>query len=69
MKDEVKFMMQPYSPKLMDIMFDLTDAEKIRLFYELAKYLNQNMEVDEDDNAMVEIADSIANIINAIDNL
>ena len=69
MKDEVKIMMQPYSPKLMDLMFDLTDAEKIRLFYELAKYLNQNMEVDEDDNAMVEIADSIANIINAIDNL
>ena len=62
-------MMTPYSPKLMQIMASITDVEKIRLFYELAKYLNSNMEVDEDDNAMVELAGSIANVVQAIDNL
>jgi hypothetical protein len=62
-------MMTPYSPKLMQIMASITDVEKIRLFYELAKYLNSNMEVDEDDNAMVELAESIANVVQAIDNL
>lgn len=62
-------MMNPYSPKLVQIMNELTDEEKLRMFYELAKYLNSNMEVDEDDDEMVEIADNIANILNSIENL
>ena len=61
--------MNPYSPKLAKIMNDLTDGDKIRLFYELAKYLNENMEVDEEDDGMVAIADSIADVLNAIENL
>jgi hypothetical protein len=61
--------MNPYSPKLVQIMNSLTDEEKIRLFYELAKYLNENMEVDEEDDGMVAIVDSIADFLNAVENL
>lgn len=62
-------MINPYSPKLVKIMNDLTDGEKVRLFYELAKHLNNNMEIDENDDKIMKFSDSIANVINAIDNL
>ncbi len=56
--------MMPYSPKLMDIMFNLTNAEKVRLFYELAKSLNNYMVLDATDEEITKMIEAIESIIN-----
>lgn len=61
-------MMQPMNEKLNKIMEETTDREKIRLFYELGKYITTNVDVTDDED-MENIFDEIANVINAIDNL
>lgn len=61
--------MMPNSPKLIDIMQNLNEAEKVRLFYELAKYLNNNIVVNEENDAMMEVADNIASLLNAMENI
>ena len=53
--------------KLEKIMNETTDTEKIRLFYELAKYIVDNTEAEDDD--MENLFDDIANVINDIENL
>lgn len=50
------------------IMVETTDTEKIRLLYELAKYVVCNIgETDDDD--MENLIEDIANVINDIENL
>ena len=61
-------MMQPMNEKLNKMMEETTDREKIRLFYELGKYITTNVDVTDDED-MENIFDEIANVINAIDNL
>ena len=54
--------------KLEKIMKETTDTEKIRLFYELAKYIVYNADETEDDD-MENLFEDIANVINDIENL
>ena len=44
------------------------DKQKIRMFYELTKYMHENMEYGEDDD-MNNLMDDIANVKNDIENL
>lgn len=53
--------------KLEKIMKEITDTEKIRLFYELAKYIVNNAEAEDDD--MENLFNDIANVVNDIENL
>ncbi len=50
------------------IMKETSDKEKIRLFYELAKYINENVE-DSDDDEMNNLFADIKTIIDDIENL
>lgn len=54
--------------KLEKVMKETTDTEKIRLFYELAKYIVYNADETEDDD-MENLFEDIANVINDIENL
>ena len=60
-------MMMKMNKKLKKVMDETTDREKIKLFYELAKYIVNNAEAEDDD--MENLFDDIANVINDIDNL
>jgi len=46
----------------------MDDKQKIRMFYELTKYMHENMEYGEDDD-MNNLMDDIANVKNDIENL
>ena len=54
--------------KLAKIMDETTDTEKIRLFYELAKYIVYNAG-ETDDSDMENLFEDIANVVNDIENL
>ena len=60
-------MMVNMNEKLNKVMSETTDTEKIRLFYELAKYIVNNTEAEDDD--MENLFDDIANVVNDIENL
>lgn len=60
-------MMIAMNEKLNEVMNETTDTEKIRLFYELAKYIVNNIEAEDDD--MENLFNDIANVINDIENL
>ena len=47
---------------------EMDDKQKIRMFYELIKYMHENMEYGED-AAMNNLIDDIANVQNDIENL
>lgn len=53
--------------KLNKVMNETTDTEKIRLFYELAKYIVNNTEAEDDD--MENLFNDIANVVNDIENM
>lgn len=61
-------MMVNMNEKLNKVMAETTDKEKIRLFYELAKYMVTNIDVT-DDKDMENLFDDIAGIVNDIENL
>lgn len=67
-KDTPDGKMHPYSQNLKNIMDNLSDREKIRLFYELAKYINKNAE-DTNDTEMNALFADIQNVITDIENL
>ena len=46
----------------------MDDRQKIRMFYELTKYMCENMEYEEDDD-MNNLMDDITNVRNDIENL
>ena len=54
--------------KLKKVMKETTDSEKIRLFYELAKYILNNVDEPEDSD-MKNLFDDIASVVNDIENL
>lgn len=47
---------------------EMSDEQKIRMFYELTKYMHENMEYGADDE-MNNLIEDIANVRNDIDNL
>lgn len=47
---------------------EMNDKQKIRMFYELTKYMHENMEYGEDDD-MNNLIDDIANVKSDIENL
>lgn len=47
---------------------EMSDEQKIRMFYELTKYMHENMEYGEDDE-MNNLIEDIANVKNDIENL
>lgn len=64
-------MMIEKNEKITKMMEELTDQEKIRMFYELAKefvYLDDE-EFDEFDDDMQNLIENIANVVNDIENL
>ena len=54
--------------KIENVMNGTTDTEKIRLFYELAKYILCNAG-ETDDSDMENLFEDIANVVNDIENL
>lgn len=60
-------MMIDMNEKLEKVMNETTDVEKIRLFYELAKYIVNNTEAEDED--MENLFDDITNVVNDIENL
>lgn len=61
-------MMINMNEKLNKVMSETTDTEKIRLFYELAKYIVNNTEAEEDDD-MENLFNDIANVVNDIEGI
>lgn len=60
-------MMLPMNQKLENVMKDTNELEKIRLFYELAKYfLEHSEDIDEE---LEDLYDDIANIVSDIESL
>ena len=47
---------------------EMNDKQKIRMFYELTKYMHENMEYGEDEE-MNNLIEDIANVKNDIENL
>ena len=47
---------------------EMNDEQKIRMFYELTKYMHENMEYGEDED-MNNLVDDIANVKSDIENL
>lgn len=47
---------------------NMKDEQKIRMFYELTKYMHENLEYGEDDD-MNNLIEDIANVRNDIENL
>lgn len=54
--------------QMQDCFNEMDDKQKIRMFYELTKYMCENMEYGED-NDMNNLIDDIANVRNDIENL
>lgn len=46
---------------------EMSDEQKIRMFYELTKYMHENMEYGEDE--MNNLIEDVANVRNDIENL
>jgi hypothetical protein len=55
--------------KLKDIMSNTTEREKIRLFYELAKFFNEKDDGEYENDKMEELFADIANVVNDIENI
>ena len=62
-------MMMKKTKKIKDIMENTTEREKIRLFYELAKYFNESDDGEYESDAMEDLFSDIKNIIDDIDNI
>ena len=64
-------MMLEKNEKITKMMEELTDKEKIRMFYELAKEIVclDDGEFEELDYDMQELIEDIANVVNDIENL
>lgn len=63
-------MMVEMNSKLKKVMTDTTDKEKIRLFYELAKYITFDISKFEDEDEDIDnLFGDIINVINDIENL
>lgn len=62
-------MMEAMNKKLENVMKETTDKEKIRLFYELAKYIVENIGADSEDDDMNNLFEDITNVVNDIENL
>lgn len=54
--------------QMQDCFNEMDDKQKIRMFYELTKYMHENMEYGEDD-AMNNLIEDIANVRNDIEDL
>ena len=54
--------------QMKDIMKNTTDKQKIRLFYELGKYINDNADETDDDD-MNNLFNDIANVVSDIEKL
>ena len=61
-------MMIKMNKKLNNIMKNTTEKEKIRLFYELAKFFLETVGDDYDDN-LEDLFSDIANVVQDIENL
>ena len=61
-------MMTKMTKQMSDVMKNTNDKQKIRLFYELGKYIKENAG-ETDDDEMNNLFDDIANVVNDIENL
>lgn len=56
------------TPDMQKCFDEMSDPQKIRMFYELTKYLHENMEYGKDPD-MTNLIEDIANVRNDIENL
>lgn len=63
-----KIAMTEMNEKMQKCFDEMDDKQKIRMFYELTKYMHENLEYGEDD-AMNNLIEDIANVRNDIENL
>lgn len=61
-------MMTEMTKQMSDVMKNTNDKQKIRLFYELGKYIKENAG-ETDDDEMNNLFGDIANVVNDIENL
>ena len=61
-------MMIPMTKEMREVFDNMSDQEKIRMFYELAKYIVKNATDPEDDD-IENLMDDIATVVNDIENL
>lgn len=47
----------------------MNDKQKIRMFYELGKYIISNVDENVEDKDMQDLFDDIANVVNDVENL
>ena len=62
-------MMTPMTEEMQKFFEKMNDKQKIRMFYELAVYINSNVEYEKCDKDVQMIIDDIANVINDVKNL
>lgn len=60
--------MTEMNKKMQKCFDEMDDKQKIRMFYELTKYMHENLEYGEDDG-MNNLIEDIANVQNDIENL
>lgn len=60
--------MIPMTKEMREVFDNMSDQEKIRMFYELAKYIVKNATDPEDDD-IENLMDDIATVVNDIENL
>lgn len=63
-----KMIMVKMTKEMQKCFNEMSDEQKIRMFYELTKYMHENMEYGADDE-MNNLIEDIANVRNDIDNL
>ena len=61
-------MMIEMTKQMSDVMKNTNDKQKIRLFYELGKYIKENAD-ETGDEEMNNLFNDIANVVNDIENL
>lgn len=62
-------MMVEKNQKIENMLNNLSDKEKIRMFYELAKEIVSSADEELEDSDMENLFDDISNVINDIENL
>lgn len=62
-------MMTRMTAEMKRIFEQMNDKQKIRMFYELAKYIISNVDENVEDKDIQDLFDDIANVVNDVENL
>ena len=63
------FMMTRMTAEMKRVFEQMDDNQKIRMFYELGKYIINNVDENQEDSDMQNLFNDITNVVNDIENL